>query len=562
MTWADFRPLLFVFWRSLFNGLKRILVSPKRLLGVLFLVVWQGWWVFQSLWVSSNRPSRRMPQLTELPKVEILDTIVFAIFAAICFFAFIGMNMSKGQYKKADVDTLFPTPVSAKAVMTMKILTGVFASLILPLLGAFFFYRSSVSAQMVGPQFAGYALSFRIAMVSVVIMSAFWTVLGMFVSVRLGRSDEQTRKLSSRFNWAMGIFVLLVFAAVGAALVLRTPVSVWKAVAESPITRVLIFPAEGATLMSLAPVQGSIATFLLGLAIIVVPTYLVYRLALRQSGYLYDQVALVSNALTNSSAPNRPKNMTEIAVTSAQKGKLKLRGQWLSRFKFSGEGAILWRSMIDTMRSSSLNTFIVYLIAYVPAVIMLAIPNSSNASNQMIYSLVLMGIPLALVLFVLFGTTAQNFSAFLQMNDTVKPIPIPPQKVIRSEILGQFLPFMPIGILISIGLIIARPDQWWYGLTQMFIMPPTAFLAMAGGTIVSLLFPDPNDVTQRGFRGIIFMFATLILVAPAAIMFLGGFVVGLSPILIGITVGLLHAILGLIFTMVAGLIYSRYEPLD
>src|SRR5690242_5354621 len=120
------RPLFFLTSRTFVNGLRRSLTSPKRLITTLVIISYYFYWFVRPFMTSSvgfghNHMPNQGP--LEFPRLELLDSIVFIGFAGLSLILTLGLfgYRSGFGFKPADVDVLFPTPVSPRVVLMFRI---------------------------------------------------------------------------------------------------------------------------------------------------------------------------------------------------------------------------------------------------------------------------------------------------------------------------------------------------------------------------------------------------------------------------------------------------------
>src|SRR5690348_15236021 len=126
------RPLFFLTFRSLINGLKRSVTSPKRLITTAAILMYYFWWFVRPL-MGSSVGFRGTGVVYDFPALDLLDAIVFCGFAGLSLVLALGLFGYRSAFKPADVDVLFPTPVSPRTVLVFRIVRDYLGTLLIPL---------------------------------------------------------------------------------------------------------------------------------------------------------------------------------------------------------------------------------------------------------------------------------------------------------------------------------------------------------------------------------------------------------------------------------------------
>ncbi len=251
------KPLAFLWGRSFVNGIKRNLGSARRLISLLAIL---GYYFF----VVARPPGMFTGGLpngpgfgggrVDLPHPRMLDPIVFVGFALLTLVLSAGVLAPRGSFRPADVDVLFPTPVSPKLVLVFRILRDYVLTLLLPLFFAVLGWRGTLAGTQAlernFPQHAAYVA--RAASVAWIMVALCWVTISYAASLFVGRSDLQSDRNRKVIGWT--IFVAIVSVLLYSSLRLRDDLS-WataREVAESPLLRIVFFTATAATALVMA----------------------------------------------------------------------------------------------------------------------------------------------------------------------------------------------------------------------------------------------------------------------------------------------------------------------
>ena len=110
------KPLLYLTYKTVFNGLKRAVTTPRRL---IYFIVFVGYYFF--LFIRPSLTVGTPPAMpasvvgsVQFPPLEILDAFAFGLFFVLSLFLMLGIFGTQGISRPADVDVLFATPVSPR----------------------------------------------------------------------------------------------------------------------------------------------------------------------------------------------------------------------------------------------------------------------------------------------------------------------------------------------------------------------------------------------------------------------------------------------------------------
>jgi len=107
-----------------------------------------------------------------------------------------------------------------------------------------------------------------------------------------------------------------------------------------------------------------------------------------------------------------------------------------------------------------------------------------------------------------------GFIELLRRVDLEKAMPFRPVTIVFWEIVAKG--FTPT-VMILLGAVVATgvsPVLWPYALASVIAMPTLAVLMASAIFLVTILFPDVDDPTQRSFRGLMTLLGLAILCSP------------------------------------------------
>lgn len=574
-----FRPLVFLFVRSLYNGVKRALSSPKRLIGVIFFLGYY-WFLFMrpfsSMGSSGSSSGRRRAALEAagrgvklpFPNPETLSALVFGGFALITLMLSLGIFSYKATFKAADVDVLFPTPVPPRLVLMFRFVRDTFFTLLTPLFFGFFLYRPA-AGPVTGffrdhPEQSNSIL--RLGSLAWVLLAFAWTSVGYAISLLSGRDDDGAIRMTRLLRWGLPVFFFTPLVVFGARLYLNPTVDGAIQASHDPIIRSVLFLATSATAVTVPGAGGGFGLAgLLGLVVLIGTAVAAFAYALAQAPYLYDAAA--SRGGDDKSTVRelaRKNDYAGLRSLAAQKGKYK-KARLATRFArrtMLGAKAIIWREIVVTLRAGFFGNLVGTFLATIfpPMFLLIGRMGGRSRAVQEFPLYMYLGMSAFMLAILAMGSGNMNFVETLRKVDTTKPLPFAPQKVVGYEVLSKALLPMMLSVTPFVIGFVLRPDAWAFHLTGLLLGPPLVLMVMAVMFLVAILFPDFEDPTQRGFRGMIMLLATACAIVPVFLFPAGAVLLGQPP-LYGVPLSLpIAAGIASLALLWSGRLYSDYNP--
>ena len=283
-----------------------------------------------------------------------------------------------------------------------------------------------------------------------------------------------------------------------------------------------------------------------------------FTFALAQAPYLYDAAA--SRGGDDKSTVrelSRRQDYSGLRTLAAQKGKYRKArlATKYARRTVSGAKAIIWREIVVTLRAGFFGNVVGSILATAFPPFFLIIPGKT--SIPVVIYLAMSGFMLSILAM---GSGNMNFIETLRKVDTTKPLPFPPQKVVGYEVFSKSLFSMGFALVPFLVGFVLRPSAWDYHLTGLVLGPVLVFMVSAVMFLVAILFPDFEDPTQRGFRGMIMLLATACAIVPLFLFPAGAILLKQSP-LIGVPFSLIVAAgVTALALLWSGRLYSDYNP--
>lgn len=557
------RPLLFLTFRSLINGLKRSVTSPKRLVTTLAIILYYFWWFVRPL-MSSSATFGNVDGMAKypFPPLQILDAFVFAGFAALSLVLTFGLFGYRSAFKPADVDVLFPTPVSPRVVLLFRIVRDYFGTLLIPIFLTLLAWKplqiESRFQDVPHPQSAGYA--FRALGLGFVLVTATWVAMGYALSLYVNRNDARSELRKRLVGWGIGLACLTVVA-----ITIRTAMG-FESLADfveftqQSWLRVFFFTATPATKIVMGPLDGNFGEVILGVSSLVAISSLCLYMALRQAAWMYDQAAVRGFGAESMRQLQRKGDYMGLMAESARRGKIRARKPgWFQNLRWKGFWALVWKDALIQWRSVRG----MVLIFVVMGLVMVVVPRLAGPTGRHEAVGYLVLTMMGFVSFMVATLTSQSgFTELLRRVDLQKPLPFGPQAIVMSEVLSKALPAILVPVLCGIVGLGLFPMAWREVLAGAIFFPALGTVVAALVCCIVLLFPEIDDVSQRGFRGLVMMLGLLMAGAPGVGLFILISVFTKSTIIGSIPGALLSYLVAFGLSAIGGSLYASFNPTE
>ena len=487
---------------------------------------------------------------------------MFAVFATLSLFLALGALSPKQGFRPADVDVLFPTPVSHKLVLVFRIAREYLVNLLLPLFITLVGLRPVTTGwqelfrNVRLPESAG--MTGRMMFVAWIGLAMCWVSISYAGSLFVNRSDERSDR-NKRWIATVGVAVLAgVLGYIAVELRGASTPQQFIDLAQSPVLRAAFFPAALASKLVMAPLTGDIGSAIFGIGGLALVIVVAFRLAMTQADWLYDQAAARAfDAASVRSMALKGDYFGSIAV-AARAGKFKARpARWADRLRFQGPLALIWKDLILQTRSmrATLVAFLLITVAMnaVPALVAL----EGKGSEIEILMTVVQGVT---VLILGMGMAQTGFVEVLKRVDLQKPLPFPASTTVFMEIAAKAAPTAMAVWLGGLTAGVLKPSLFPVLAGTAILAIPSALLVTAIVFLMTVLFPDVEDPTQRSFRNLMVMLGIVIGGVGGIGVFAGLWALGLHPALAAIPAGALDLAISIVVAIVAGRLYSAYNP--
>jgi hypothetical protein len=555
--------LTFLFTRSFVNGVRRALTSPKRTISLVAFGLYYYFLIMRPFTPGGKLPRHmQLHHFLTLPSRYILDGIAFAVMAAASLFMLTGILTYKGGFKPADVDVLFPTPISPKIVLAFRIVRDYLITLFLPVFFGILGYRgTSVGIQSLIANYpARGADMLRMIWIAWMFMAFAWVSVGYAASMFVGRSD-----LQSDLNRKLIIGGLVTaYLAIGLSIIwtVRQNPSWDTALAISHwwALRIVLLPATAAAAIATGGIEADWSTAALGFAGLVTLITLSYAAAVSQVGWMYDQAAARGFDAINLRKLRKGGNTYALMGEMARRGKVR-RGRLstrISHLTFGGPTALVWKEMILQTRSMLVPAI---ALAIGSAAMIGATSWSGKGDTTGSIPIVIVCAMCAVSYFYSLFVGFAGFQEMLKRVDLLKPLPFTPGRILFWELTGK-IPIPAAGLLFSAVVAIAINPSMYQSAFAGSILSIATLLEICGSIMFTVtLFPDYDDPTQRGLAMLFMLLCILVCSTPGfAVYFLLGYLAHTPLIVAAIPAAVVFVAITAGLATIAGTIYAGYNP--
>jgi hypothetical protein len=558
------KPLWFLTYKTFLNGVKRALSSPRRLIGLLFFVGYYFMFFIRPALFSDRRMPLpgRLETSFELPPMQVIEAVCFGILAVLSLFMMMGVLSQQAGFKQSDVDVLFPTPVKPRVVLLFRMLRDYLLTLLFPLIilvlglrPAKLGYESFVRNL---PDHAYGATALRALAISWLLMAMCWIGITYAISLFINRSDKQSTRNKRILGYSIGIIVVGTIAYIGLRINGIHDFQDAIELLRAPLLRVVFFSATLATQLTIAPLTGDLwGGLLAGGALVGIIVGSLY-VAMSQADWMYDQAAVKGFDTASVRAAQRRGDTMGALAEMARRGKIKAgRRTFVHGLKMQGPLALVWKEFFLQTRGM-LGLLVMLALFGIAMCIMPALVRGPTDG---------MGVPAlffvmqASTLFMITLAISQTgFIEVLRRVDLQKPLPFSAPVIVFFEIAAKALLGAFVAVVAAIVAGIINPVLWPYVLAALLYSPALSLLLSASVFLVTIMFPDFEDPTQRQFRGIMMLIAIVVMGLPPTGAFLGLWALGLPAWSAATGAGIICLGVSALACFGSGKLYESYNP--
>ncbi len=559
------KPLIFLTTRSLKNGIVRAVTSGKRLFTLLFALAYYAFLVLRPTGMRGRDPITSGATSVAMAP-DVIQCVIFSFFALLTFLLMVSILTPRGGFRQADIDVLFPTPVSPRLVMFMRMFREYLVTLVTPLFLALFGGRSShMALQRFFAGMKGNAqVVERVSAVAWLLMAFAWVCLGYGIGFYINRSDLRADRNKKVIDITVFIAVLSTIAYFAFRLKSDLSVATLVSCTEAPLIRSVFFSASAATWMAVGAMKQDWLLVSSGIAVFAGVSILGLRMALSQLPYMYDQASVKGFGAGELRVMRRNNDLYGMTAQQARDGKLKIGrfSRWISSFRLTGASALIWKEILLQTRGAR---FLYYF--YGPLQLFMTIsPAFMGRDFESLNILRTAGIMIIVmqamsVLMLTMNSAISGFTELLKRVDFQKPLPFRPSSTVFWEIASKCIPNIFFSLIALPIIVLIRPTLWGFALGSTIFAIGLSLLVSGTVFLVTIAFPDAGDASQRGFRGILIMLGMVILASPGASVFAVLLALTkVNPAIAALPAFALCVGVTLVVSLVAGRLYDSYNP--
>ena len=545
------KALAYLGFRQLINSIKNLLRSPKRLIIGFILTLWFLIFVFRNLIYRGRFPNAVEPMIGQVtgPDVQAIWTFMFVLLSfgvlAVIYSAF-----SDGLliFPLSEVDFLFPTPISRRAVLAVKVFRDHLKAV---LWITFFLLIAAPGVERLNgqPAFPGIVyvwLALFLLWTSTAHTAHIVNVLATFQIAKL-------KFMHTAFKIALVGIVLLLFMAI---VLLPRPSESVSLLKISPLSKVL-FPISWATNLVLTPIWGMTnesAPQVLGLLALSAVTFGTL-LSLRHN--IYEPTLGVSVRAAGIRAAYRMGGVAALRTEALRGRAASAGGRSLIPMFGRGASALLWKNLVTRLRAAPLATAAVVVLP--PLIVWIAARFLNRIPGDFHPGILLGGV--AYFAWILTWSAVHEIKYQLRQADMLKPMPFHPIGAMLYIGLGAAVPAVLFSISSVLSLWGFFPTIGSYLAISALVGLPAVIIALVSShEIVALMYPNLRDLVQGFFGSWLSIMLSSVAAVPSAIAVGAGFAFRLHPFFVAAALALINGCAMVLFCGVAGLMFQKFDP--
>lgn len=558
----DTKVLWYLWSRQIVNGVKRAVSTPRRLISVLVGI---GYYVgfFMRPWDRKTSTSIEKGFAPNFKlDVSTIDHIAFVVFLVLSIFLSLGIFTFKNTFKQADVDVLFPTPVSSKVVMFFRLFRDYATTLLFPFVLLIFTYQPAMGVFNAVKKADPAALSnmIRGGLLSWFLLAFSWISISYAISFFIAKNEKRSSLITNLIGWGNALIVIAIMAYFGFRMNLAPSLETFGDATTAPLLRIVMFMPTAATAIVMGGFSGSVLPSLLGIGAFALIIFGSLTYAANLSGWMYDQAATKGFQSQTIRDLQKKGDVSAIMAERARQGKLG-KGRIAKRvanWSFRKGWTLIYKEILIQSRIGFWTNLIFLLMIASFGVMFLVIPEGKSGRQFGPYMYLGMTGFMAVNM-----SSIQSYSGFvetLRRVEVMKPLPLTSAQIAFYETASKAAVAMVMSFVPFLVGLIYRPSLWQYHVSGMLAAPFVSLALVSAIFLVVVLFPDFEDVTQRSFRGIMQLIALASILVPTAGLFVGLLYLGWSPIIPALISAGINLGLTALLTTIGGRFYADFNP--
>jgi hypothetical protein len=310
----------------------------------------------------------------------------------------------------------------------------------------------------------------------------------------------------------------------------------------------------------MAPFTGNFTMAAVGLSGLIIASAFAVRIALSQVSRMYDQAAARGVEGADMRKLQLQGDAMGMLAEYARKGKIKNNrfAKAASRWVARGPMALAWREVILQFRGGIWQQLLLALIA--TAMVGTATYAAGSLRNPRAVESFFVLMTFIATFMMVTGVSQVGFVETLKRVDVLKPLPFSPARTMFAEVFAKSVPSIVIILFVSLIGLFAGSRLWDESLACALIAPVYGLALSALMMLVTLLFPDIDDATQRGFRSMVSMVVLAIGTLPTILLWIGVFSLKWSPFVLVPVLIPINLAIAAAAAWASGQTFAAYNP--
>lgn len=549
------KPLIYLELRQFVNSIRNTVRSPRRLIPSLIMGAWVVAWFVQSLLLMSgaDRGLGRMEALAgaDVPTAMIRQIVFVMLSIGSVAVMYGALSSGLMVFSIAQIDFLFPTPISRRKVLLVKLFRDYLKYLFWV---AFFFLF--IGSPLLGRLNISVFPWGLVSIGAILALLLFVVNISHTINIVFTFGFERLKQAGLVFRVAL-IAVAASALGYGVYRYLATGDGIGSLLfaVDSPVVNVIFAPAGWCADLFIAPLRGVIAEEWTRFALLwlLAAGSMVLLLSRRENVYEPSLGVSVSYARRRQAAGGR--SYTEARLEALrEKGARSAGGLAVPPFG-QGATAFLWKNLLLRYRlhrgqlalMAALPLLIVYLVRRFVA-------DESIAGN--------LPYAMAYIVWILAMAAQAEMRTDLKHANTVRAMPIAAWKLVLAQVLSSVV-YLSAGIgLFAFFLWLLVPASRGPVLLACALAAPfVGFANVSAAVIPGLLYPDTRDVAQNYICGMVGFLLASVAILPTVVLGVT-FLVALktSPMAALAPVAVANLMVGAAGISIAGAIFRKFDP--
>jgi hypothetical protein len=398
----------------------------------------------------------------------------------------------------------------------------------------------------------------RAAIAAWFLMSLAWITITYAISLFINRSDKNSTRNKRILGWGIALLVGVTFLHIGLSIAEMKGTREVLALAQSPILRIVFFTGSLASQMTIAPLSGDFWSFALGLGGLLSIIGGSLWVAMSQADWMYDQAAVRGFESSTVRAAQRKGDTMGAMAELARRGKIKAgRRTFIHRLKMPGAWSLLWKEYFLQTRGMMGMLVMLGLMGIGFCILPSLIPERESEMGIAPFFFLMQAVALFMITLAISQT---GFIEVLRRVDLQRPLPFSSSTIVFFEIAGKALLGIVVAVVAAVVAGIINPSLLPHVIAALIYSPALSLLLSATVFMVTIMFPDIDDPTQRQFRGLMMLLGLAVLGLPPTAAFLGLLALSVPSWIAAIAGAVICVGMSALAAVVGGKLYEGFNP--